>query len=140
MWPDKPEELGGRIRQHLQDVGFAPTRMEVGGVAPGLIGEAWLNFRIPGVVCVLVVAGYAFGLLFSEYEAGRFSDPFWQSCYLCFLPNITVFLIGGHFARGVIMSAMFYLAVRLAQIVFPISLDSKGPQAGRAKGRRYVAA
>lgn len=111
LWRDKPEELGGRLREYLQDAGFAPRNLDSGGVAPGAIGEAWLNFRLPGVALVLLVLGYGAGRAYAWTRSSSFANPLNKAAYLCFLPNLTLFYFGGHFARFVLVNFTLLVAV-----------------------------
>lgn len=49
LWPDKPGLVGGRVGQ----IFFNQT----GGVPPGVIGEAYWNFHIAGVLIVFLLLG-----------------------------------------------------------------------------------
>lgn len=113
IWPDKPEELGGRIREMHQDIGFLPAYYEHGGTAPGLISEAWLNFRVPGIFLVMFLYGNLCRVLYDCFRH-RWRYAFLSSAvYMCYLPIFTLNWFGGHTARLVIMSVSFGLAAVL---------------------------
>ena len=117
MWPNKPEELGGRIRQYHQDSGFAPKNYKRGGTAPGLISEAWLNFRIGGVISIMLLYGFILGGLYRRFLSDWISNDYFSTIYLCYLPILTLNCFGGHFARLVIMSVTFGMGIIILEVL-----------------------
>ncbi len=125
-WPNKPEELGGRIRQYHQHSGFAPKSFKRGGTAPGLISEAWLNFRIPGVISIMFLYGFAIGLFYRRFITHWIYDDFFVVLYLCYVPILTLNCFGGHFARLVLMSVTFSISAFLVMCLRKtVSLNTK---------------
>lgn len=121
LWPNKPEELGGRLRPDLKTANLLPSYVQ-GGVPPGVVAEFWLNFRLFGVV----VSGFAFFFVVMLVEKiggkfGRFSRPFvlfsvWLMIY---------FWIGGHTARFILYFTMLVLGVLMLQLLSRITVLPK---------------
>ena len=117
MWPNKPEELGGRIRQFHQDSGFAPKNYKRGGTAPGLISEAWLNFRMGGVISIMLLYGFILGGVYRRFLSGWITNDYLSAIYLCYVPILTLNCFGGHFARLVIMSVTFAMGIIALEVL-----------------------
>ena len=130
MWPDKPEELGGRIRQYHQTSGFAPKGYTRGGTAPGLISESWLNFRMGGVIFIMLLYGFILGELYRRFLSGWITNDYFAAIYLCYLPILTLNCFGGHFARLVLMTVSFSMGVIMLQILRKADLRFGRPAYG----------
>ena len=112
LWPSKPEELGGQIRIIHQDMGLVSRRI-YGGVPPGLFAEAWLNFRLWGVIGFSLIYGAWFGFLYQLTRKLYRIDLFQFGLAIYFAINTTFFLYGGHVARAVNFSVQLLLGFML---------------------------
>lgn len=116
FWPGKPEELGGQIRLIHQDMGLV-SRYIYGGVPPGVFAEAWLNFRVFGVIAFSFLYGLWFGLLFKLATQAYRSDRFFFSLIVFLGINTTFFLYGGHVARAVNFSVQLVIGFAILRAI-----------------------
>lgn len=114
LYPEKPEELGGRLRQHQQDVGLLPRKI-VGGLPPGIIAEFWLNFRWPGLVLLSALLGAILRGYRESLEATN--RPSYAAMLMFLFAIVVLFGFGGHFARTVLFLLQMFLAIALGRVL-----------------------
>lgn len=114
VYPDKPEELGGRLRVFQQDIGILPRNIK-GGLPPGIFGEFWLNFRWPGVVLLSILLGALIHGLYEQAEASR--NPATVAVIMFLFALIVFFGFGGHTARLFLFILQMMLALLAGDLV-----------------------
>ncbi len=114
LYPEKSEELGGRIRKIHQRLGVAKPYMK-GGLPPGFAAEFWLN----GGMYAVFVLSFGVGLLFiaiTKKMANAVSST--ELAVLFFIAEVLVFFgFGGHLSRVVNFLFTFLISVSLFNLM-----------------------
>lgn len=121
LFPDKPLQLSRELR-------LMEARDGLGGLTPGLAGEAFVAAGFIGVVTIGIAFGGALALLDHAYQALVRLSPLMQALIVSLIPLLAIFTLRGGFD-----TAIFRLViVVLAAAVGVIWRGTRAPRLGKA--------
>ena len=106
LFPEKPLQLSKALR-------LMETRDTLGGLTPGLAGEAFAAGGLVGVAGIGLAFGSALALFDNAYRRLREMTPMVQAVVVCLLPVLAIFVLRGGFD-----TAIFRIVVVLGAFAF----------------------
>jgi hypothetical protein len=103
FFPDKPPQLSRALR-------FMEARDTLGGLTPGLAGEAFVSGGLIAVVAIGLAFGAALAALDNCWLRLATLSPLSQSLVACLLPLLAIFVIRGGFDTAIFRLDILVLA------------------------------
>lgn len=106
LFPEKPPQLSRALR-------LMEARDGLGGLTPGLAGEAFAAAGLIGVVAIGIAFGASLAVLDNAYRALAKLAPLTQALTVCLIPLLALFTLRGGFDTTIFRLAILLLAVAL---------------------------
>lgn len=106
LFPDKPLQLSRELR-------LMEARDGLGGLTPGLAGEAFVTGGLIGVVAIGIAFGGALALLDQAYRSLVRLPPLTQALVVSLIPLLAIFTLRGGFDTAVFRLAIVVLAAAI---------------------------
>ena len=109
IFPEKPLQLSRALR-------LMEARDELGGLTPGLVGEAFAAGGLVGVVAISIAFGGTLALLDNAYRALTRLRPLMQALVVSLIPLLAVFTLRGGFDTSIFRLAILLLAAAIGSL------------------------
>lgn len=109
IFPEKPLQLSRALR-------LMEARDELGGLTPGLVGEAFAAGGLVGVVAISIAFGGTLALLDNAYRALTRLRPLMQALVVSLIPLLAVFTLRGGFDTTIFRLAILLLAAAIGSL------------------------
>lgn len=103
LFPDKPLQLSRALR-------LMEARDNLGGLTPGLAGEAYVAAGLVGVAGIGIAFGAALGFLDNCYRRLRTLQPVAQALTVCLIPFLALFALRGGFDTAIFRLFILFAA------------------------------
>lgn len=109
IFPEKPLQLSRALR-------LMEARDGLGGLTPGLVGEAFAAGGLVGVVAISIAFGGTLALLDNAYRALTRLRPLMQALVVSLIPLLAVFTLRGGFDTTIFRLAILLLAAAIGSL------------------------
>lgn len=109
LFPEKPQQLSRALR-------LMEARDGMGGLTPGLAGEAFVAGGFIGVVAIGIAFGGALALLDNAYRALGRLHPLMQALIASLIPLLAIFTLRGGFDTTIFRLVILLLAASIGSL------------------------